>query len=69
MGAVREVLDAPGLLSARERFWTAALTDERYRESRVAGAEWDGELIGIAMSGPPLDAAAAWARAVARPMR
>ena len=56
------VLDAPGFLTARERFWTAALTDERYRENRVAVAERDGELVGIAMSGPPLDAAAAWAR-------
>ena len=56
------VLDDPGLLTARVRFWTAALTDERYRDNRVAVAERDGELIGIAMSGPPLDAAAAWAR-------
>ena len=56
------VLDDPGLLTARERFWTAALADERYRESRVAVAERDGELVGIAMSGPPLDAAAGWAR-------
>jgi ribosomal protein S18 acetylase RimI-like enzyme len=50
------VLDDPGLPVARERFWTAALTDERYRENRVAVAERDGELVGIAMSGPPLDA-------------
>ena len=56
------VLDDPGFLAARERFWTAALTDERYRENRVAVAERDGKLVGIAMSGPPLDAAAAWAR-------
>jgi GNAT superfamily N-acetyltransferase len=56
------VLDDPGLLAVRERFWTAALTDERYRDNRVAVAERDGELIGIAMSGPPLDARAAWAR-------
>ena len=47
------VLDDPGFLAARERFWTAALTDERYRENRVAVAERDGGLIGIAMSGPP----------------
>src|SRR4029450_8089946 len=51
----------PAFLTARERFWTAALTDERYRENRVAVAERDGELVGIAMSGPALDAAAAWA--------
>ena len=56
------VLDDPGFLPARERFWTAALTDERYRENRVAVAERDGALVGIAMSGPPLDAGAALAR-------
>lgn len=56
------VLDDPGFLVARERFWTAALTDERCRENRVAVAERDAELVGIAMSGPPLDAGAAWAR-------
>src|SRR3954447_10650002 len=53
------VLDDPGFLAARERFWTAVLTDERYREDRVAVAERNGELVGIAMSGPPLDAGAA----------
>jgi GNAT superfamily N-acetyltransferase len=56
------VLDDPGLLAARQRFWTAALTDERWRDNRVAVAERDGELVGVAMSGPPLDAGAAWGR-------
>ncbi|WP_347354920.1 GNAT family N-acetyltransferase [Intrasporangium sp.] len=55
-------LDDPGLLAAREQFWTAALTEERYRANRVAVAERDGELVGIAMSGPPLDAGAKWVR-------
>jgi GNAT superfamily N-acetyltransferase len=56
------VLDDPGFPAARERFWTAALTDERYRDNRVAVAERDGQLIGIAMSGPPLDDEAEWNR-------
>jgi GNAT superfamily N-acetyltransferase len=56
------VLDDPGLPAARERFWTAALTEERYRGNRVAVAERDDRLVGIAMSGPPLDADAVWAR-------
>lgn len=56
------VLDDPDFLSTRERFWAAALTDERYRRNRVAVAERDGELIGIAMSGPPLDADVTWTR-------
>ena len=56
------VLDDPGFLAAREQFWTAALTDERYGENRVAVADRDGELVGIALSGPPLDGGVAWAR-------
>ncbi len=54
------VLDDAGLLEARERFWTGALTDERWSSNRAAVAERDGTVIGIAMSGPPLDAGAAW---------
>ena len=56
------VLDDPGFPAARERMWTRVLTDERYRQNRVAVAERDEVLVGIAMSGPPEDAAAAWAR-------
>jgi len=56
------VLDDPGFLAARERFWTAVLTDERYRENRAAVAERGGELVGIAMAGPSLDLGAAWTR-------
>ena len=47
------VLDDPGLVGARERFWTAALVDERYSANRVAVAERDGAVIGVAMAGPP----------------
>jgi ribosomal protein S18 acetylase RimI-like enzyme len=56
------VLDDPGFPAARERMWTAALTDERYRHNRVAVAIRDDELVGIAMSGPPGDVTVAWAR-------
>ena len=47
------VLDDPGFVPARVRFWTAALVDERYSANRVAVAERDGALIGVAMAGPP----------------
>ena len=57
-----EVLDDPEFPSRRERFWTAVLTEERYRANRVAVAERDGGLIGVAMSGPPLDDEPAWTR-------
>ena len=56
------VLDDPGFPAARERMWTEVLTSECYRRHRVAVAERDGELAGIAMSGPPEDDMAAWAR-------
>ncbi len=57
-----ELLDDPHLVTVRERFWTASLTDEPYRANRVAVAERDGQLVGVAMSGPPLDAQATWTR-------
>ncbi|WP_312858141.1 GNAT family N-acetyltransferase, partial [Pseudonocardia pini] len=56
------VLDDPGLVAARERFWIAALGDERYRRNRVAVAERAGEVVGIAMSGPAPEADADWTR-------
>ena len=54
------VLDDPDLPHARRRFWTGALTDERYISNRVAVAEHDGAVIGIAMSGPVEDSDATW---------
>jgi ribosomal protein S18 acetylase RimI-like enzyme len=56
------VLDDPGLPAARQRMWTAALTGERYQQNRVAVAERDDELAGIAMSGPPEALTAGWTR-------
>jgi ribosomal protein S18 acetylase RimI-like enzyme len=62
-GVMRDdVLDDPGLLGARERMWTEVLTDERYRDNRVAVAERGAEVVGLAMSGPPLDVDAPWPR-------
>jgi GNAT superfamily N-acetyltransferase len=48
-----EILDDPTFVSRRERFWTAALSDERYAKHRVAVAEHRGDVVGIAMAGPP----------------
>ena len=56
------MLDDPGFPAARERMWTDVLTGERHRQHRVAVAERNGELVGIAMSGPSEDATAAWTR-------
>jgi GNAT superfamily N-acetyltransferase len=48
-----EILDDPSFVSRRERLWTAALSDERYAKHRVAVAEHCGQVVGIAMAGPP----------------
>lgn len=47
-----EVLDSPDFVPARERFWTSALTDDRWAANRVAVAEHNGDIVGIAMSSP-----------------
>jgi GNAT superfamily N-acetyltransferase len=57
-----ETLDDPEFRSKRERFWTIALTDERFAHHRIAVAECGGQLIGIAQSAPPTDADASWSR-------
>jgi ribosomal protein S18 acetylase RimI-like enzyme len=57
-----EVLDDPALPGTRERFWSAALTEERFRDNRTAVAERAGAMIGIAMSGPPLETGVPWTR-------
>ncbi|MDF9279278.1 GNAT family N-acetyltransferase [Arthrobacter sp. EH-1B-1] len=51
------VLDDPALLSWREKFWTAALTDPNYNRNVAAIASYEDNMIGIAMSGPSLDEA------------
>jgi GNAT superfamily N-acetyltransferase len=55
-----EILDQPGFVERRERFWAAALGDERYLANRVAVAERGGQLVGIAMAGPAQDPDAHW---------
>lgn len=56
-GVMREeVLDDPGLVARREEFWRSAFGEDRYAANRTAVAEVDGRIVGVAMSGPPLDA-------------
>ncbi|HUB41811.1 MAG TPA: GNAT family N-acetyltransferase [Streptosporangiaceae bacterium] len=55
------VLDDPSFQSRRERFWTAALSDERYAMNRTAVAEHCGQIVGLAMAGPVADDGPAWA--------
>ena len=57
-----KMLDDPEFVSARQRFWTIGLTDARFAHHRVAVAEFDGELIGIAQSAEPTDADATWSQ-------
>lgn len=54
------VLDDPGFIGRRERFWTAVLTDPGYAANRIAVAEEDGSLIGIAMAGPVTEPDVQW---------
>lgn len=54
------VLDDSGFIDRRERFWTAALSDPRYSENRIAVADRDVALVGVAMAGPVLDEDANW---------
>ena len=56
------VLDDPGFPAARQRFWTAVLTEERFHGYRDAVADRGGQLVGIAMSGPPSEVGVAWQR-------
>jgi GNAT superfamily N-acetyltransferase len=54
------VLDDPGFIARREKFWTAVLTDPGYGTHRAAIAERDDSLIGIAMAGPVIEPAVDW---------
>jgi GNAT superfamily N-acetyltransferase len=57
-----DVLDDPSFVARRERFWSAALSDPRYSQNKIAVAELDGHLVGVGMSGPARDEDATWDR-------
>ncbi|WES63726.1 GNAT family N-acetyltransferase [Microbacter sp. GSS18] len=50
-----EILDDPGFVERRERLWSTALADEWPGRNRIAVADSLDGLVGIAMSGPPMD--------------
>jgi GNAT superfamily N-acetyltransferase len=50
-----EVLDDPEAIDRREQQWTTILTEERFSDLRSAVAEIDGEIVGLAQSGPVLE--------------
>lgn len=57
-----EVLDDPEFPIRRERMWSAILTDPQYADRTAAVAESAGQIVGIAMTGPPRDDDATWVR-------
>ena len=54
-----DLLDAPDLLDRRRQMWTQILAEAAPSTYTCAVAESDGEIVGIAMSGPPEDAGTA----------
>lgn len=50
-----EILDDPRFVLRCERFWSAVPSDDQRPKNRVAVVEHDGEIVGIAFSGAPLD--------------
>lgn len=48
-----KLLDAPDLIDRRRQMWTNILTEAAPSAFICAAAEHDGEIVGIAMSGPP----------------
>jgi GNAT superfamily N-acetyltransferase len=49
------VLDDPGLLDSREKFWHEVLADSQFEQNRIVVALHRGTLVGIAMAGPCLE--------------
>lgn len=48
-----ELLDAPDLVDRRRQMWTQILAEAAPSKFTCAVVESDGEIVGIAMSGPP----------------
>ncbi|MGJ5724837.1 GNAT family N-acetyltransferase [Brevibacterium sp. H602] len=48
-----ELLDAPDLIDRRRQMWTQILAEADRSKFTCAVAESDGEIVGIAMAGPP----------------
>jgi GNAT superfamily N-acetyltransferase len=58
-----EMLDDPGFIDRRERFWTRALSSDRPESAaRIATAVSDGQIVGVAMASVPEDEDAACAQ-------
>jgi GNAT superfamily N-acetyltransferase len=47
-----EMLDSPGMRERREHLWTRVLTDPQPHRKHAL-AEHDGQIVGIALAGPP----------------
>lgn len=46
-----EILDDPSFIERRERFWTSALTSDRFRANgRASAAVSDGKIVGAALA-------------------
>jgi GNAT superfamily N-acetyltransferase len=50
-----QLLDDPEFEPRRRRFWTAVFDDPRFGDHRVAVAEFDGEIVGLALADPESD--------------
>lgn len=50
-----DVLYAPDFLERRKQLWNSLFTEDNQEKHKVAVAELDGRIVGIAMAGPSKD--------------